>query len=89
MLKEDYEPLGQDLEAFLRDWMQESSQRQIAVFGEYGQGKSTGSWLFAYHLIQNYDKHFLVPTRRDCERIRGRICRERSWASEAPKPASR
>jgi len=56
LLDEDPKPFGQDLEEFLRDWMQESRQRQIAVFGEYGQGKSTGSWMFAYHLVQDHNE---------------------------------
>lgn len=41
-----------DLEAFLDSWLAESGQRQIALLGEYGQGKSTASLMFGYRLLQ-------------------------------------
>ena len=41
----------QNIEDFLQIWLQDASQRQIALLGEYGQGKSTGSLLFTYHLL--------------------------------------
>lgn len=41
-----------DVEGFLNQWLDESSRRQIALLGEYGQGKSTTSLLFSYHLMQ-------------------------------------
>jgi hypothetical protein len=40
-----------DLEAYLESWLADPSRRQIALLGEYGQGKSTCSLMFAYHLI--------------------------------------
>lgn len=49
------------VEDFLNDWLLESSQRQIALLGEYGQGKSTASLAWAYHLITSSDKPNRVP----------------------------
>ncbi|MCP4701341.1 MAG: hypothetical protein GY862_31475, partial [Gammaproteobacteria bacterium] len=40
------------LEDFIRDWLRDNSRRQLALLGEYGQGKSTGSLLLSYHLIR-------------------------------------
>ncbi|MFO0889149.1 MAG: TIR domain-containing protein [Isosphaeraceae bacterium] len=40
-----------DLEAYLESWLTDPSRRQIALLGEYGQGKSTFSLMFAYRLI--------------------------------------
>jgi hypothetical protein len=40
------------LEAFLNDWLEESGLRQIALLGEYGQGKSTASLMLSYHLMR-------------------------------------
>ncbi|WP_133510563.1 NACHT domain-containing protein [Candidatus Thiosymbion oneisti] len=42
----------QTLEAFIHDWLQANTQRQLALLGEYGQGKSTASLLLCYHLIK-------------------------------------
>lgn len=42
----------ENLEAFLNSWLNETSQRQIALLGEYGQGKSTNSLMLSYHLMQ-------------------------------------
>lgn len=44
------------LEDFLLNWLDEPGQRQIALLGEYGQGKSTGMLMFTYHIIQNLDR---------------------------------
>ncbi|MFZ2726999.1 MAG: hypothetical protein WAX77_12155 [Methylococcaceae bacterium] len=41
-----------NLEVFFNTWLAESSQRQLALLGEYGQGKSTASLMLSYHLIQ-------------------------------------
>jgi len=40
------------LETFLNNWLDEPGLRQIALLGEYGQGKSTASLMFSYHLMQ-------------------------------------
>ena len=40
------------LEAFIRNWLEDSTRRQLAVLGEYGQGKSTSALLLSYHLVQ-------------------------------------
>ncbi|MDM8566049.1 hypothetical protein QUF74_10395 [Candidatus Halobeggiatoa sp. HSG11] len=50
-IEEKSEEKHQNIENYLQTWLQDSSQRQIALLGEYGQGKSTGSLLFTYHLL--------------------------------------
>lgn len=42
-----------DLEKYLKDWVAESGQRQLALLGEYGQGKSTAALVTAYHIIRD------------------------------------
>jgi len=39
-----------DIEEYLESWLADPSRRQIALLGEYGQGKSTCSMMFACHL---------------------------------------
>jgi hypothetical protein len=41
----------ENLETYLRKWLNESSQRQIALLGEYGQGKSSAALMFTYNLL--------------------------------------
>ncbi|WP_152976293.1 NACHT domain-containing protein [Methyloglobulus morosus] len=41
-----------NLEVFLNEWLKDPSLRQIALLGEYGQGKSTISLMLSYHLMQ-------------------------------------
>ncbi len=43
----------QSLESYIKDWLALSTRRQLAVLGEYGQGKSTSSLLLSYHLAQD------------------------------------
>lgn len=50
-LEKHGEPIP-DLEGFLNDWLNETSCRQMALLGEYGQGKSTASTMLSYHLMQ-------------------------------------
>jgi hypothetical protein len=38
------------IEKYLCDWLIEPGQRQLALLGEYGQGKSTAALLWTYHL---------------------------------------
>ncbi len=45
------EKAADDVEVYLRKWLDEPSQRQIALLGEYGQGKSSSTLMFTYHLI--------------------------------------
>lgn len=41
------------LEAFILNWLKDSPyHRQLAMLGEYGQGKSTSALLLSYHLMQ-------------------------------------
>jgi hypothetical protein len=42
-----------DLQDHLKVWADELSARQLALLGEYGQGKSTVALTFAYYLVQN------------------------------------
>lgn len=39
------------LEDYLLSWLAEPGQRHLAVLGEYGQGKSTGTLMFAHRLL--------------------------------------
>ena len=39
------------VEVYLKTWLDEPSQRQIALLGEYGQGKSSATLMFTYHLM--------------------------------------
>lgn len=39
------------LEKYLLAWLKEPGQRQLALLGEYGQGKSTGALMFTYHAL--------------------------------------
>jgi hypothetical protein len=51
LLESDEKSADNDLENYLRVWSAEPSQRQIALLGEYGQGKSSAALMFTYHLI--------------------------------------
>ena len=39
------------LEEYLLAWLKEPGQRQLALLGEYGQGKSTGALMFTYRAL--------------------------------------
>ena len=41
-----------DLESYLQQWLEAPGQRQLALLGDYGQGKSTAALAFAYKLTQ-------------------------------------
>jgi hypothetical protein len=45
------------LETFLNDWLEEPGLRQIALLGEYGQGKSTASLMLSYHLMRRIQQN--------------------------------
>jgi hypothetical protein len=49
-----------NVEEYLRRWAEEPGQRQLALFGEYGQGKSTTVLMFAHHLVTDSARR---PTR--------------------------
>lgn len=40
-----------NIEDYLQNWLNEPSQRQIALLGEYGQGKSSAALMFTYRLL--------------------------------------
>src|SRR6185312_8375454 len=44
----------ENVEAVLDAWLRESGQRQLALLGEYGQGKSTTALMFSYHLLASW-----------------------------------
>lgn len=52
---EDNQTIDEDLETYLSHWLNEAGQRQLALLGEYGQGKSTGTLMFSHHLVQQYN----------------------------------
>jgi hypothetical protein len=41
-----------NVEAYLHAWLLEPGQRQLALLGEYGQGKSTSALMTAYNIIK-------------------------------------
>ena len=47
-----WEDIPEDLDEYLYSWTREPGQRQLALLGEYGQGKSTGALLYTYQLIK-------------------------------------
>lgn len=49
------------LEDHLNQWIDEAGQRQLALLGEYGQGKSTASLMWVYHRITTYHTPDRVP----------------------------
>jgi len=51
LIESDEKSVDNDLENYLRVWSAEPSQRQIALLGEYGQGKSSAALMFTYHLL--------------------------------------
>ncbi|MGN7611701.1 NACHT domain-containing protein [Magnetococcales bacterium HHB-1] len=51
------ETIDENLEQYLEKWLTEPGPRQLALLGEFGQGKSTGALMFTYHLIQKYGSH--------------------------------
>lgn len=44
-----------NLEGFIHDWLGDNTERQLALLGEYGQGKSTASLLLCYRLMTQAD----------------------------------
>ncbi|MGE5341392.1 MAG: NACHT domain-containing protein [Candidatus Omnitrophota bacterium] len=50
-----------NIESFLKSWSIDPGRRQLALLGEYGQGKSTCSLLFTYHLISDSDNQSRIP----------------------------
>ncbi len=52
----EYEKADDDVEVYLRKWLDEPSQRQTALLGEYGQGKSSATLMFTYHLMCESDQ---------------------------------
>lgn len=47
----DDEKPHDNVEEYLCEWLEEPGQRQLALLGEYGQGKSTAALMLTYHLL--------------------------------------
>lgn len=45
-----------NLDVFVNSWLAESSLRQLALLGEYGQGKSTASLMLSFDLMNRYQQ---------------------------------
>lgn len=45
---------GRGLEDYLLEWLREPGGRQLALLGEYGQGKSTGALMFTYKTLTGH-----------------------------------
>ncbi len=52
-LENSNKPGESNVEEFISDWLNEPGRKQLALLGEYGQGKSTCSLMLSYHLIKN------------------------------------
>ena len=73
------EPFSDDLGQYLSEWAMHPPGRQLAILGEYGQGKSTGALMFVYDFIGSGfakcgDKsqsclNFVVRARRICFQV--------------------
>lgn len=50
-LEKDGETQSDTLETFISNWLNSTTNKQLALLGEYGQGKSTTSLMFCYHQI--------------------------------------
>jgi hypothetical protein len=50
-----------DVESYLQSWLLEPGQRQLALLGEYGQGKSTTALMFAHKLISQPNQQKRIP----------------------------
>ncbi|WP_031480370.1 NACHT domain-containing protein [Maridesulfovibrio frigidus] len=44
-------------EGYLEQWLEDPSRQQIALLGEYGQGKTTGSLMFTYNMLCSTENH--------------------------------
>lgn len=51
--REAEEEVQPDVERYILDWVSEYGERQLALLGEYGQGKSTAALMAAYRIILN------------------------------------
>ncbi|EMI20685.1 WD repeat-containing protein [Rhodopirellula maiorica SM1] len=50
----------EDFEDYIDEWVADHSQRQLALLGDYGQGKSTAALLLTYRHLRNPDS-FRIP----------------------------
>lgn len=62
LLSSGQEHSSNHVEDFLHSWLDEPGQRQIALLGEYGQGKSSTALMFTYHIL-NRRKEEKLPKR--------------------------
>ncbi len=74
-----------DVEAYIRQWLEEPGQRQLALLGEYGQGKSTAALMLTYHLLCKSGPSLipiLVELRGRSPRNQTRLGLLGDWASQ-------
>lgn len=50
-----------EFDGYITSWLAEPGQRQLALLGEYGQGKSTSAMMAAYRLITDPTKPDRIP----------------------------
>jgi hypothetical protein len=50
-----------EVDVFIENWLKEPGSRQIALLGEYGQGKSTAALMLTYRLIQDSSHTGRIP----------------------------
>lgn len=49
------------VESYLTEWLGEPGQRQLALLGSFGQGKSTSALMFAHRLLQEPESGSRIP----------------------------
>ena len=60
------EPINNDslatdsLQEYIEEWLTDPSQKQLAILGDYGQGKSTSSLMIAHQLMER-EQHHRIP----------------------------
>ena len=65
----------QDIEKYILEWVNEKSNKHIALLGEYGQGKSVLSKKISYELLINIEQYSRIPILIE---LRGKSVHDRS-----------
>jgi hypothetical protein len=83
---QDEQHLQDNVEQYLREWIDEPGRRQLGLLGEYGQGKSTAALMLTYHLLCEENEYKRIPLLIE---LRGRSPRNQTplgllgdWASQ-------
>ena len=77
-LEKNGETQKTSLETHIREWLQDPTRQQLAILGEYGQGKSTASLLLSYHLQAEMDSASPPPRIPILIELRGKSLRSLS-----------